>query len=111
MLVLEGSFTRCDRFVYMPLGADAGMVKVWQAVVLALFLKKGFIDQSRCDMLNSWQHCGFSVESETRLFTKTDGEALGQYVARGATSAEKISYHEASDTVVWSAYPEGYFKD
>ena len=36
------------------------------------------------------KHFGFSVESETRLLTKKDREALGQYVVRGATSQEKI---------------------
>lgn len=110
VLVLEGGFTDHDRFVYLPIGANDGMLKVWQAAMLALFLRKKLIDQARADMLTSWQHSGFSIESDTRLFSKVDREALGQYVVRGATCAEKIHYDEASDTVVWTASPKGFYK-
>ena len=90
VLVLEGGFTKYDRFVYLPIGADEGMLKVWQAAIMALFLRKELIDQARVNMLRDWKHSGFSIESETRLFNKADREALGQYVVRGATCAEKI---------------------
>jgi hypothetical protein len=110
VLVLEGGFTAKDRFIYLPMGADEGMVKVWQEIMLAFFLGKGLIDQARVTMLRAWKHSGFSVESETRLLTKNDREALGQYVVRGATSQEKISYDESTDTVSWAAAPKGFFK-
>jgi hypothetical protein len=110
VLVLDGGFTQKDRFVYLPLSADAGLVKVWQETMLAFFLKKDLIDQARLTMLRSWKHSGFSVESETRLLTKADREALGQYVVRGATSQEKISYDASADTVSWTAAPKGFFK-
>ena len=45
-VVLEGGFTEYDRFVYLPLGADAGMGKVWQETMLAFFLGKELIDQA-----------------------------------------------------------------
>lgn len=64
------------------------MLKVWQAAILSFFLRKKLIDQARADMLRSWQPSGFSIEYESRLFTKADREALGQYVVRGATIAE-----------------------
>jgi hypothetical protein len=110
ILVLEGGFTDHDRFVYLPIGADEGMLKVWQAAMLALFLRKNLIDQARADMLTSWQHSGFSIESDTRLFSKADREALGQYVVRGATCAEKIQYDPDADTVTWTASPKGFYK-
>jgi len=110
VLVLEGGFTGHDRFVHLPLGANEGMLTVWQAAMLALFQRKKLIDQARADMLKSWIHSGFSIESETRLFTKVDRAALSQYVVRGATCAEKIQYDEASDTVVWTASPKGFYK-
>lgn len=40
VLVLEGGFTKHDRFVYLPIGADDGMLKVWQTSILSLFLRK-----------------------------------------------------------------------
>lgn len=36
VLVLEDGFTDHDRFVYLPIGADAGMLKDWQAATPAL---------------------------------------------------------------------------
>ena len=110
VLVLEGGFTMYDRFVYLPLGADNGMLKVWQAALLSMFLKKGLIDQARVNMLKDWKHSGFSIESETRLFSKADREALGQYVVRGATCAEKIHYDPSSDTVIGTTAPKGFYK-
>lgn len=65
------------------------MLRVWQQAMLPLFLRKKLIDQTRADMLRSWQHSCFSIESDTTLFSKTDREALGQFVVRGATCAEK----------------------
>ena len=110
VLVLEGGFTKYDRFIYLPIGADEGMLKVWQAAILALFLRKELINQARVNMLKDWKHSGFSIESETRLFSKADREALGQYVVRGATCAEKIQYDPVSDTVIWTASLKGFYK-
>jgi len=105
VMALEGGFTRYDRFVYLPIGADEGILRVWQATMLALFLQKKLIDQTRVNILKDFKHSGFSIESETRLLSTADREALGQYVVRGAACAEKIHYDEASDTVVWTASP------
>ncbi len=110
VLVLEGGFTKHDRFVYLPIGADDGMLKVWQAAILSLLLRKELIGQDRVNMLKDWKHSGFSIESDTRLFSKADREALGQYVVRGATCAEKIHYDPTSDTVIWTAAPKGFYK-
>ena len=77
-MVLEGGFTQYDRFVYLPIGADARMLKVWQAAMLSLFKHKNLIDQERVTMLLDWKHSGFSIESETRLFSKADREAACQ---------------------------------
>ena len=110
VLVLEGGFTKHDRFVYLPIGADDGMLKVWQTSILSLFLRKKLIDQTRVNLLKDWKHSGFSIESETRLFSKADRESLGQYVVRGATCAEKIRYDQDTDTVIWTASPKGFYK-
>jgi len=74
------------------------------------FMRKELIDQARVNMLKDWKHSGFSIESDTRLFSKADREALGQYVVRGATCAEKIQYDPVSDTVIWTASSKGFYK-
>ena len=101
VLVLEGGFDQWDRYVYLPLGCDAGLLKLWQESILALFLKNKLIEQDRAAMIRSWVHSGFSVESE---------EALGQYVVRGAVSEQRISYDSAEDLVTWSARANGFFE-
>lgn len=110
VLVLEGGFTTYDRFVYLPISSDEGMCKVWRNAILGTFLKKEFIDQNRATMIQSWAHSGFSAESETRLFTKADREALGQYVVRGAINKEQISYDSGTDIVSWKAAEKGFYK-
>ena len=100
VLVLEGGFDQWDRYVYLPLGCDAGLLKLWQESILALFLKNKLIEQDWAAMIRSWVHSGFSVESE---------EALGQYVVRGAVSEQRISYDSAEDLVTWSARGNGFF--
>jgi len=35
---------------------------------------------------------------------------LGQYEVRGASCAEKNQYDKASDTVIWTAAPKGFYK-
>ncbi|WP_211233429.1 IS91 family transposase [Salinispira pacifica] len=110
VIVLEGGFTKYDKFVYLPIGADKGFVKVWQAAVLSLLLAQEKIHQERVDMLNSWKHSGFSIDSSTRILGEADREALGQYIVRGATCAEKISYDSKTDTVTWTASPKEFFK-
>jgi hypothetical protein len=107
-----------------PIGADQGFVKVWQDAVLSLLLTHEKINQDRVNMLNSWKHSGFSIDSSTRILGESDREALGlvaskarcsplhpgQYIVRGATCAEKISYDAKTDTVTWTASPKGFYK-
>lgn len=82
----------------------------WKAGLQSTTFSYILIDQTRVNMLKDWKHSGFSIESDTRLFSKADREALGQYVVRGATCAEKIQYNSASDTVTWTAAPKGFYK-
>ena len=110
VLVLEGGFDKQNRFVSLPLGADRQLVKAWRESLLRLFQKKKLIDQNRADLIRGWNHFGFSVESETRLRTKADREALGQYIVRGPVSEQKLSYDKDTDTVTWTASPKGYYK-
>lgn len=64
VLVLDGGFTKYDRFVYLPIGADEGILKVWKSTILSLFLRKNLIDQARADMMGDWKHSGFSLAPE-----------------------------------------------
>ena len=109
VLVLEGGFDQWGRFVYLPLGCDAGLLKLWQESILALFLTHKLIEQDRATMIRSWVHSGFSVESETRMLDKPTKEALGQYAVRGAVSEQRISYDSSADLVTWSARANGFF--
>jgi hypothetical protein len=78
--------------------------------MLVLFLKKSYIDQAKATMIRSRVNSCFSVESETRLFTKADREALGQYVIRGVVSLEKASYDVSADIVSWKVSEKSFYK-
>ena len=114
--LMPGGFDEWGRFVYLPLGCDAGLLKLWQESILALFglnrrvqPSTKLIEQDRALMIRSWVHSGFSVESETRMLDKPTKEALGQYAVRGAVSEQRISYDSAADVVTWSARANGFF--
>ena len=66
VLVLEGGFAKYERFVYLPISADEGMLKVWQAAILSMFLRKELIDQARVNMLKDWKHSGFSIRASRK---------------------------------------------
>jgi hypothetical protein len=53
LLVLEGGFISYHCYVYLPLGASKDMLKAWQTAILALFLRKEPIVQTRVNMLIS----------------------------------------------------------
>jgi hypothetical protein len=93
-----------------PIGADQGFVKVWQACSAFLLLTHEKINQDRINMLNSWKHSGFSIVSSTRILGESDREALGQYIVRGATSAEKISYDCKNRYCHLDCIPKGFYK-
>jgi hypothetical protein len=50
VLVLEGGFTRYDRFVYLPIGADEGSAQgLASSNALALFLREGTDRPGTCE--------------------------------------------------------------
>ncbi len=50
---LECGFDEWGRFVYLPLGCDAGLLTLWDESKLALFLKCKLIKLDRATMIRS----------------------------------------------------------
>jgi hypothetical protein len=81
----EGGFNVQDRFVYLPLGAEEGMVKAWQETMLAFFLGKGLVDQAIGASLRSMRLPPTGLQCRKRN-PATDQErpgSFGPYVVRG----------------------------
>jgi hypothetical protein len=107
---LEGGFDRHDTFFFIPLGATAALIEIWRRSVLTLFLEKGLLNPDLARKILTWQHAGFSIESETRILDQPTREALCQYLVRAPLSLRRIRWDEQQDTVTWSASPSGFFK-
>ncbi len=58
-------------FFSIPLGATAALTEIWRRRVIALFLDKGLLNPDFARKILDWQHSGFSVESETRIYFET----------------------------------------
>jgi hypothetical protein len=107
---LEGGFDRHDTFSFIPLSATAVLTEIWRRSVVTLFLDKGLLNPDFARKILSWQHSGFSIESETRILDQPTREALCQYIVRALLSLQRIRWDEQQDAVTWSSSPSGYFK-
>ncbi len=96
---LEGGFDRCDRFFFIPLGANEALVEIWRCKVVALFLDKGLLNPSFAQTLLKWRHSGFSIESSTRIYDEDARRALSQYIVRAPLSLTMLEWDQEQDTV------------
>jgi hypothetical protein len=109
-IVLEGGFDHHDRFFFIPLGATAALTEIWRRHVVALFLHKDLLNPDFARKVLSWEHPGFSIESETHILDQPTREALCQYIVRAPLSLQRIRRDAQLDTVTWSSSPAGFFK-
>ena len=93
-IVLEGGFDRHDTFSFIPLSATAVLTEIWRRSVVTLFLDKGLLNPDFARKILSWQHSGFSIESETRILDQPTREALCQYIVRAPLSLQRIRWDE-----------------
>ena len=116
-IVLEGGFDRCDRFFFIPLGANEVQTEIWRrravqwpAVgVVALFLGKGLLNPTFAQTLLTWRHSGFSIDSGTRIYDEDARRSLSRYVVRAPLSLTVLEWDHEPDTVPFKAPQKGYF--
>jgi len=109
-IVLEGGFDRWDRFVYIPIGANEEPVELWRVRVVEYFARRKLINTDFARKLLGWKHSGFSIESNTRIYTDRARESLCQYIVRAPVSLEKLYWDGLTDTVLRHAPKKGHFR-
>jgi hypothetical protein len=67
-----------------------------QKKMLKLMLKKKKLDKERVQLLTSWEHTGFHIDSSRRLSQgdRAGLEAVLQYLERPPVSLERLTYRE-----------------
>jgi hypothetical protein len=109
-IVLEGGFDSWDRFVFIPIGASEELVELWRVRVVEFFTARKLINADFAKKLLGWKHSGFSIESDTRIYTDSARESLCQYIVRAPVALEKLSWDSLTDTVLWHAPKKGHFR-
>jgi hypothetical protein len=109
-IVLEGGFDRWDRFIYVPSGASDELVELWRVRVVEFFAGRKLINDDFARKLLAWKHSGFSIESNTKIYTDKARESLCQYIVRAPVSPEKLYWDSFTDTVLWHAPKTGHFR-
>lgn len=66
--MLEDGFDQFDRFFFISLCAKEALTEIWRRAVISLFLDKGLLNPSFAQTPFRRHHCGFSIESGTRLY-------------------------------------------
>ena len=71
---------------------------------------RGLLNADFARKLLGWKHSGFSIESDTRIYTDQARESLCQYIVRAPVALEKLYWDPETDTVLWHAPKRGHFR-
>ncbi|MEB2309192.1 MAG: hypothetical protein OZ917_07820 [Candidatus Brocadiaceae bacterium] len=76
---------------------------MFRAKVFTLLKEEVKIDVDIISKLTDWRHSGFSVHNKARSAKDDDKGriALAQYIIRNAFSLEKLTYNQATATVLY----------
>ncbi len=90
-----GLFSRDGLFHPAPEDLDfAPLEELFREEVFAAFLKHGAITEERIDLLRSWRHSGFGVNSDRRIAAgdRVELESVLQYIDRAPVSLKRLQY-------------------
>ena len=96
-LVSLGVFDRQGNFHAAPEDLDfSPLEKIFQEKMLKMMLKKKKLDKERFQLLTSWEHSGFHIDSSRRFLEgdRAGLEAVLQYLERPPVSLERLSYKD-----------------
>ena len=77
--------------------------EIFRASVFKMLKEEGKIGDDLINRLMGWRHSGFSVHNGVRVRRNDDGgrEALAQYIIPNTFSVEKLTYINATGTVIY----------
>lgn len=102
-IAADGLFRKSGTFYVMPDVDLKPLEEIFRAKVFTTLKQEGKIDDDLINKLTDWRHSGFSVHNKARV-AKDDEKgriALAQYIIRNAFSLEKLTYSQATGTVLY----------
>jgi hypothetical protein len=106
VLLADGLFRENGVFHVMPKIDIQPLAELFRANVLKMLKQEGKIDDGLIEKIMKWRHnSGFSVHNGVRLSRDDEAgrESLAQYIMRNPFSVRKITYNEATGTVIYKS--------
>ncbi|MFH1562356.1 MAG: transposase, partial [Nitrospirota bacterium] len=102
-IVSEGCFDAGGVFYQLPPVSSKKMEEIFSHELFRLLLNEGKITEEVVNLLESWQHSGFSVHQEVRIDGKDMGglEGLIQYIGRAPLSEEKMLVKPEAKSILY----------
>jgi hypothetical protein len=97
-----GVFDRQGNFHPAPQDLDFSPLEtIFREHVFRFLLKKERITPERIELLRSWTHSGFNIDSSRRVAAgdRQELENLLQYIERAPVSLERLTYHSQEDRI------------
>jgi len=106
-LVTDGAFTKDGTFHKLPYFSNEKFTAVFAVKVLSLMRRAGLIDTDRIELINTWEHSGFSVWAGEPVDAADCTKFIARYMDRGPLSLQKL---EITDTLVSYLTDDGVTK-
>ncbi|NMC61576.1 MAG: transposase, partial [SAR324 cluster bacterium] len=94
-LVTDGAFTNDGTFHKLPYFSNEKFTEVFAVKVLSLMHRAGLIDMDRIELINTWEHSGFSVWAGEPIDAKEATKFIARYMDRGPLSLQKLEFADA----------------
>ena len=95
LVVTDGAFRRDGSFVALTVHDVAVLTETWRRVVLALFVRQGWLEADAAASMLSWPHSGFSAHVGPRIEPEDRASVLrvARYGARAPVAESRLRYH------------------
>jgi hypothetical protein len=105
VIVSRGGWTRDGDWIPVSYVDMRAAELLFRHKIFLMLKKEGLLSDERVNLMLSWRHTGFSVDSSVRV-DAGDTKALervARYILRPPVSLERLSWHEATGEVSYTA--------
>jgi hypothetical protein len=90
--VTDGAFRRDGIFVALPPPEPAVLEQLWQRAVLAMFVRRGWLDEDDGVAMLAWPHSGFGAYLGPRIEERAGVLRVACYSARAPVAESRLRY-------------------
>ena len=94
-LITDGAMLPDDTFHRLPYFSNEKFSEVFSVKVLALMHRVGLIDYDRIELIQTWEHSGFSVWGGPPIESDEAVKFIARYMDRGPVSLQKLSIEDS----------------